>query len=68
MALMTFKEVEKAAESLSTSELFDLSRRLADMANDRWDKQMEEDVATGRFDKLIEEAKREYRQGKTKSL
>lgn len=35
---------------------------------DEWDKQIEEDAKAGKLDKLMEEARRDHRQGKTKPL
>jgi hypothetical protein len=35
---------------------------------DEWDKQIEEDLKTGKLDDLIQEARRDHRDGKTQPL
>lgn len=65
---MSVQEIEKAAKELPTDQLDGLVTRLFDIFNERWDKQIEEDVKSGRLDALMNEAREEIRQGKTKPL
>lgn len=36
--------------------------------NDRWDKQLEDDLEDGTLDNLIEDAREDHRKGRTKPL
>jgi hypothetical protein len=44
------------------------ARRIARHEKDEWDKQIEEDAKAGRLDELMEEARRDHREGNTKPL
>lgn len=59
---MSVQEIEKAAKELPTDELDGLVTRLFDFFHERWDKQIEEDLDSGRFDSLFDELEQEYRQ------
>ncbi|GAB3998603.1 hypothetical protein GCM10028807_46720 [Spirosoma daeguense] len=65
---MSVQEIEKAAKELPTNELDGLVTRLFDFFHERWDKQIENDLDTGKFDLLFDELEEEYKQGKTKPL
>ncbi|ADB37494.1 hypothetical protein [Spirosoma linguale] len=65
---MSVQEIEKAAKELPVNELDGLVTRLFDFFHERWDKQIEEDVRTGRLDDLLNEAREDIRKGRTKPL
>jgi len=65
---MTVKDIEKAISQLPPSEVFELATWLKEFEEQLWDQQIEADAASGRFDSLIESAKSEYSEGRTKSL
>ena len=55
------QEIERAIEKLSDAELAEIRAWL-------WDRDIERDADSGRFDTLAEEALQEYRSGKTTQL
>lgn len=65
---MSVQEIEKAAKELPTDELDGLVTRLFDFFHERWDEQIKEDAEAGRLDALLEEAREDIRQGRTKPL
>jgi hypothetical protein len=62
------EHIQKQVESLTPEELASFRRWYATFDADEWDRQIERDVAAGRFDVLAERALEEHRQGKTKPL
>jgi hypothetical protein len=60
-AVSTVQEIETAIEKLSEEEIGEIRAWL-------WDRDIERDAATGRFDHLAEEALKEHRAGKTRAL
>jgi hypothetical protein len=59
--MSTVQEIERALEKLSEEDLAEVRAWL-------WDRDIERDAATGRFDALADEALREHRDGKTRRL
>jgi hypothetical protein len=59
--MSTVQEIERAIEKLSDEELAEIRAWL-------WDRDIERDADSGRFDTLAEEALQEYRSGKTTQL
>lgn len=53
----TRSEVESAIKQLPESEVRDLAKWLQDYLYERWDEQIEADLASGKLDRLIAEAK-----------
>lgn len=53
---------------LSTKELASLTTWLIDYHEKMWDRQIEDDLDSGRFDKLLDEIDGEYAAGLAKSL
>ncbi len=49
-------EVEAAIEKMPEAEIRDLAKWLQDYLNQRWDNQLETDLATGKLDALIARA------------
>lgn len=62
------EQIEKSVEALSKDELKKFAAWFAELQAERWDKQIEEDVAAGRLDKLAEEALAELKVGRTRPL
>jgi len=54
--MTTWLEIAAAIQNLPEAEVRELSTWLQDYLDERWDRQLEEDVATGRLDTLIAKA------------
>jgi len=65
---MSVQEIETAAKELPANELEGMLNRLFDFFHERWDKQIKADAESGRLDALLQEAREEIRQGRTKPL
>jgi hypothetical protein len=55
--MMSVKELEKAVTELSKEDLADFRRWYREFDADSWDEELERDVAAGKLDWLLEEAK-----------
>ena len=53
---MSFSEIEQAVRQLPPHELTALTTLVVKLDNDAWDKQIENDAASGKLDCLFEEA------------
>ena len=62
------KSIEKAVESLPPSELAEFRRWFAEFDAAVWDKQIEEDAASGKLDGLAAEALADYRAGSAREI
>ena len=60
---MSLAEIKSAVRQLSPKELAELAAFISEHDNAAWDKQMEEDAATGKLDFLFEEADQERASG-----
>lgn len=65
---MSVQEIQSAIRHLPDNQIHKLSAWLIEYCNQRWDKQIEEDAKAGRLDKLINQAKEDYKNGLTKPL
>lgn len=65
---MNLEQIKKEILKLAIEEQWKASMWLLDYLNQLWDEQMEADADAGRLDKLIAQAKAEYKQGLTKPL
>jgi hypothetical protein len=65
---MTTTEIKTAVMNLNKTELSELLDWLEEYQESLWDKQIEEDVQSGKLDSLIEKAKKEFREGKCRQL
>ena len=65
---MSVKDIEKAITELPRSDVAELSEWFEEFRAQIWNAQIGHDSKTGRFDKLIEEAKVEYASGRCKPL
>jgi hypothetical protein len=62
------EEIEEKVARLSRKEFFELVRRLRERHNEEWDRQIEEELAAGRMDFLLEEVDDEIAAGRPKPL
>jgi len=65
---MSIQELESAIMMLSVKEVADLTNWLVDYYEFVWDRQIEADLESGKFDKLLDEIDSEYEAGLAKSL
>lgn len=63
MIFVTTQEIEAAIAALPYKEFWQLMETLNELQNERWDQEIERDVAAGRFDEVIERAKRDITAG-----
>lgn len=56
---MSLTEIKSAVRELPPAELAELAAFISEQDNAAWDKQMEQDAASGKLDFLFEEAERE---------
>lgn len=64
----SIQELERAIRELEPRELAEFRRRFAEYDASAWDEQIAEDADSGRLDSLIEEARRDQREGRTRPL
>ncbi len=62
------KQIEHEVEKLNRAELEAFRNWFREYDADEWDRQIEEDVQSGRLDKLAEEALAAHKAGMTKEL
>lgn len=65
---MTVAEIERAVAELTRSEPAAFRASFAEFDADRWEEEIAGDAASGKLDKLAEEAARDYRKGDGKEL
>jgi hypothetical protein len=66
--MSTAQEVEKAVSKLSPQELVRFRAWFEQFDAEVWDKQFEEDAASGKLDKIADRAIADYKAGKAKEL
>ena len=64
----TVQEIEQAIRGLTPQDLAAFRAWFADFDADAWDRQLEEDVAAGRLDRLAEEALQDLCEGRCTDL
>ena len=62
------KSIEKAVASLPPSDLAEFRRWFAEYDAAAWDKQIEQDATSGKFDRLAAEALADHRSGTAREL
>ena len=62
------EEIERAVSELDSEQLAAFRRWFVEFDAEAWDRQLEEDIASGRLDKLGEEAIADLREGRTRPL
>ena len=65
---MSVAEILQELPKLSVAERDEVRRRLAELEDDAWDRQIEADANVGKLDKLWAEALDDIKAGRTKSL
>ncbi len=65
---MTIQEIEQAIKELSSDELARFRQWFDEFDAKVWDEQFEQDVKSGRLDKLSKQAVADFRAGKAKEL
>jgi len=65
---MSIKEIERAITQLPEVELTELVSWLNEYHHQNWDKQIENDLESGRLDSLIADAENEYKAGLARPL
>ena len=66
--MSTIPEIEDAIRRLSPDDLAAFRHWFSQFDADRWDRQLEQDVAGGRLDKLADEALTDLREGRCTEL
>jgi hypothetical protein len=62
------EKIEAEIAKLSPKEVMQLTQWLVEYDARLWDKEIEHDAKSGRLDKFVEEAKTDYRAGRTHPL
>lgn len=62
------ERLEQEVQKLSRAELFAFRNWFRQFDADEWDMQIEEDVRSGKLDKLVKKALAEHKAGRTKQL
>ncbi len=65
---MDVKEIETAISQLPPSQVAALAKWFENFQAQVWDKQLEQDVKSGRLDALLEEAERDFASGRCEPL
>ena len=65
---MTVTEIESAIEKLPPKKVAELSEWFAEFEARLWDEQIAEDLQNGKLQKLIDEAQKDFAEGKCQSL
>jgi hypothetical protein len=66
--MSTVVEIEKALQTLPLEDARKVAGWLQDYLEEKWDKQMDGDIAAGRLDKLWETARADIASGRVKPL
>lgn len=61
-------ELEQAVRELPPEDLRQFREWFLEFDAELWDRQLERDVAAGKLDGLVEEARKEHRKGSTRPL
>jgi hypothetical protein len=62
--MSTVKQIEEAVRQLSADERAAFRAWFAEFEAEEWDRQLEADIAAGRLDWLVEEARQDLREGR----
>jgi hypothetical protein len=66
--MSTVEQIEAAILNLSPQELSHLANWILDLDEQRWDEQIERDIAAGKLDFLAQEALAEFEAGNCRAL
>ncbi len=65
---MSIIEIKDAVMRLSPDDLKEFVQWIDEMQDVQWDKQIAEDLRSGKLDSLIEEAKTEFKEGRCQEI
>jgi hypothetical protein len=66
--MLTLDQIEASIRQLPAEEFRRLSEWIQQFDQERWDEQFAQDVASGKLDRLAEEAIRDFKAGKCRTL
>ena len=66
--MSTVAEIKAAISRLTLEERAEVARCLHEWEDDAWDKQIQQDVAAGKFDRLLAKVDHDIDQGKLRDL
>ena len=66
--MSTVAEIEKALRTLPVKDAWKVADWLQEYLDVKWDKQIDEDITSGRLDKLADKALQDYHAGRVKPL
>jgi hypothetical protein len=66
--MSTVAEIENALQTLPVDDARKVADWLQRYLDERWDRQIDDDLAAGRLDKLADQALADYHAGRTKPL
>ncbi|MDS3861489.1 hypothetical protein RIF25_11795 [Thermosynechococcaceae cyanobacterium BACA0444] len=66
--MLTLEQLEAAILTLSSDEFQQLKKWLFDVDYQRWDEQLEQDIANGKLEGLAEEAIAEFKAGHCRQI
>lgn len=66
--MITVEDIEKAVEKLPPDKLAKFRAWFEDFEAKRFDHKIEQDARSGKLDKIVEQALREHRDGRTREL
>jgi len=64
----TVAEIEDAIQKLPSEKAWEVAKWLQEYLDAQWDQQIEEDVRSGKLDKLIAKARADFKAGRCKPL
>jgi hypothetical protein len=67
-AMSTVSEIENALQILPIDQAREVAEWLQNYLDEKWDRQIDEDIASGRLDKLADKALQDYHAGRVKPL
>jgi hypothetical protein len=66
--MSTVAEIENALQKLPVNDAWKVADWLQQYLDEKWDRQIDADIAAGRLDKLADQALDDYRAGRVKPL
>jgi hypothetical protein len=66
--MLTLKQIEAAILQLSPNEFRQLSEWFLELNNQRWDEQLEKDIADGKLENLAREAIADFEAGRYREI
>ena len=66
--MSTVTEIENALRELPVPQARDVATWLQEYLDEKWDREIETDIAAGKLDKLADQALAHYRAGRVKPL